>query len=118
MKSAVNSYSAKATFSHAPAVGARVRELVPTIPNHVWLAMVLLTALLLAFSSLARARGQVRQAQVNLNATQSRLQQEQDANAALKVQTNRVKTNRSAAEQIGREQLHYLRPNEIVVIAK
>jgi cell division protein FtsB len=88
---------------------------VPAIPNYVWLAMILLTATLLSFSTLWRSRTQMQTAQSVRAATHSRLVQAQSANEELKTQTLQLRTNTRAAAQVAQAQLHYVKRNEVVV---
>ena len=115
MKQVVNSYSANLTFTQAPVLGERVAALVPPIPNYVWLAMLLLAATLLGVSTMLRARGLIITARNSYTVTDSRLAQAQAANLAIKDKTNLIRTNSHAAAQAAQEQLHYAKPNEIVI---
>lgn len=115
LKQIIDSYSANLTFTQTPSLGERVTALVPPIPHHVWLAMILLAATLLGSSTLWRARAQVTTAQNIHAATNSRLVQAQAANAELKAQTDLLRTDSRAAAQAVQEQLHYVKPNEIVI---
>jgi cell division protein FtsB len=101
-----------------PALGERLVALVPTIPSYVWLAMILLAASLLGVTTMARARGQWQKAQSAHQATASRLQQAKTANAELKARTNLLRQNSRAAAQAAQEQLHHVRPNEIVIATR
>jgi cell division protein FtsB len=103
------------TRTHAPALGERIAAFAPTIPNYVWLAMLLLAATLLALSTLVRAGGQAAQARNAHADTQSRLIQAQTANSELKNQTRQLRQNPRAAAQAAQAQLHYVKRNEIVV---
>ncbi len=116
MKPVANSYSVSLAINdYSPAIGARIAAFVPTIPNAVWLAMILLATSLLAFSTLARARGLVTTVKTKHAVTQSRLVETQTANADLKAQTQQLRTNVRAAAQAAQTQLHLVKPNEIVI---
>lgn len=116
MKSVANSYSVElAQHDFSPAIRERIAALMPAIPNHVWLAMLLLAATLLGVSTLARARGVRTNAQAKHAVTASRLTDAQSANEALKAQTQQLRTNTRAAAQAVQSQLHYVKPNEVVI---
>lgn len=116
MKPVANSYSVNlAINNYSPAIGERIAAFVPTIPNSVWLAMLILATTLLAFSTLVRARGQMTSVKVKHTITQSQLAELQVANAALKTQTQQLRTNVRAAAQLTQAQLHYIKSNEIVI---
>ena len=118
MKQVVSSYSANLTFTASPMPGERVAALVPPIPNYVWLAMLLLAATLLGVSTMLRARGQMATARNNYAVSDARLAQAQAANTAIKDKTNLIRTNSQAAAQAAQEQLHYVKPTEIVIATR
>lgn len=118
MKQVVNSYSASLTFTPAPALGERVAALVTPIPDYVWLLMILLAAMLLGISTTLRASGQLATARNNFAVTDSRLTRAQAANLEIKDQTDLTRTNSRAAAKAAQEQLHYVKPNEIVIATR
>lgn len=119
MKPVANSYSVNlALNTYSPAIGERIAAFVPTIPNSVWLAMLLLATSLLAFSTLVRARGQVATVKTKHAVTQNRLVETQNTNAELKAQTQQLRTNVRAAAQAAQTQLHLVKPNEIVIATR
>jgi cell division protein FtsB len=116
LKPVASSYSASIAVTQvSPAVRERIAAFVPAIPNYVWLAMILLTATLLAFSTLWRSRGQLQTAQSRRAVTQSRLAQAASANDELKQQTQQLRTNPRTAAQAAQAQLHYVKRNEVVI---
>ena len=118
MKQVVSSYSASLTFTQSPVLSERVTALVPTIPTYVWLAMLLLASILLGVSTMLRARGQLATARQSYAISDSRLAQAQAANTEMKDKTNLIRTNSQAAAQAAQEQLHYVKPNEIVIATR
>jgi hypothetical protein len=118
LKQVVNSYSASLTFTQSTALGERIAALVTPIPNYVWLAMILLAATLLGVSTTLRASGQVVTARNNYSVTDSRLTQARAANIEIKDKTNLISTNSRAAAKAAQEQLHYVKPNEIVIATR
>ena len=116
LKPVASSYSASiAVAPISPAIRERVATLLPTIPNYVWLAMILLTATLLSFSILLRSRGQFQTAQSRHVVTHSRLAQVESANEEVKQRTQQLRTNSRAAAQAAQAQLHYVKRNEVVI---
>jgi cell division protein FtsB len=105
-------------LTQSPVLGERVAALVPPIPNYVWLAMLLLAATLLGVSTMLRARGQLTTAQNNYAVSDSRLTQALAANSEIKDKTALIRTNARAAAQAAQEQLHYVKPNEIVIATR
>src|SRR5262245_52399042 len=99
-------------------LGERVAALVPPIPNYVWLAMLLLAATLLGVSTMLRARSQMTTARNNYAVSDSRLAQARAANSEIKDKTDLIRTSARAAAQAAQEQLHYVKPNEIVIATR
>ena len=118
MKPVANLYSVSLPRTAETPVWQRVAAIVPTIPNYVWLGMILLTGLLLATSTMVRMRSQVQAMQGQQVATQSRLAQAQSENVLLKETTHQLKTDVRAAAQAAQVQLHRVRANEIVIATK
>ena len=116
MKPVASSYSASIAVTQvSPAIRERIAVLVPAIPNYVWLAMILLTATLLSFSTLWRSRGQMQTAQARHTVTQSRLAQAESDNTELKQQTEQLRSNPRVAARVAQAQLHHVKPNEVVI---
>ncbi|MBI1763679.1 MAG: septum formation initiator family protein [Acidobacteria bacterium] len=90
----------------------------PTVPNAVWLAMILLAVSLLAVSTLARSRGQMMAMKTKHAVTQNRLTAAQNANDELKAQTQQLRTNARAVAQAAQTQLHLVKSNEIVIATR
>ncbi len=119
MKPVANSYSVNlAVNDYSPAIRERIAAFVPTIPNAVWLAMILLATSLLALSTLVRTRGQMTAMKTKHAVTQNRLTETQSANDELKAQTQQLRTNMRAAAQAAQTQLHLVKPNEIVIATR
>ncbi len=117
MKQAVNSYSVRASAKAYSKTFDTVRPLwwIPKIPNHVWLAMIILTISALSYSAYDRAREQEREAQSSYNQTSTRVEDVRSANRQIKEQTQRIKQNPRAATHAAQGQLRLVRRNEIVV---
>ncbi|NOT63322.1 MAG: hypothetical protein HOP19_24195 [Acidobacteria bacterium] len=96
----------------------RVVAFAPTIPSYVWLGMIALAGLLLAFSTMVRAREKANLAQGARTYTQSLVASANSENAALKERTYQLRTNVNAAAQVAQAQLHHVRANEIVIATK
>jgi hypothetical protein len=96
----------------------QVVAFVPTIPSFVWLGMIALAGLLLAFSTMIRTREKANLAHGARTYTQSLVASAQSENAALKERTFQLRTNVNAAAQVAQAQLHQVRANEIVIATK
>lgn len=90
----------------------------PTIPSYVWLGMIALAGLLLAFSTMVRTRDRANLAQGARAYTQSLVASARSENAVLKERTMLLRTNVNAAAQVAQAQLHQVRANEIVIATK
>jgi cell division protein FtsB len=128
LKRVANSYSAKNRSAQAVAVRsrtlpagtrakakARAERWIPHIPNHVWLAMIILTFTALSASTYLRSHDAEREAVQSHALVSSRAENVKAANKQLKQQTEQIKTNPRMAEQAAQKQLRVLRPNEVVV---
>ena len=122
MKQVANLYSVNWTQTSAQTadvpVWQRVVTFVPTIPSFVWLGMIALAGLLLAFSTMVRTRDRANLAQGARAYTQSLVATARSENVALKERTTLLRTNVNAAAQVAQAQLHQVRANEIVIATK
>lgn len=120
MKSAAQTYSARTSSVRAYAMtatkaGAEIRQWLPHIPNYVWLAMIILTAMALSVTSYLRAQDMEREAKAAHAFIETRVEDARALNAQLKKQTQQLKHNPRVAERAAQEQLRVLRRNEVVV---
>lgn len=126
MKPVANLYSVNYSQTSAPTAGVsnhvsiwqQVTAFVPTIPSYVWLGMIALAGLLLAFSTMVRTRDRANLAQGARAYTQSLVASARSENAVLKERTMLLRTNVNAAAQVAQAQLHQVRANEIVIATK
>ena len=88
------------------------------IPNYVWLVMIMVAALAISVSTAIRAREQALNAQISYDQTAERVKQMQVANARIRERIKQLREDPRAAEIAAREQLNYLRPNEVAVKLK
>ena len=120
MKRVAQAYSAESSFVRAYAVGAsktgaEMRQLVPHVPNYVWLTMIIMAALALSIASFLRAQEMEREAKLAHALVETRVEDARILNAQLKKQNQQLKQNPRVAERAAQEQLRVLRRNEVVV---
>jgi cell division protein FtsB len=99
----------------ASKAGAEIRQLVPHVPNYVWLTMIILAALALSVTSYLRAQEMEREAKLAHAFVETRVEDARALNAQLKKQNQQLKQNPRVAERAAQEQLRVLRRNEVVV---
>jgi septal ring factor EnvC (AmiA/AmiB activator) len=116
LKPAVNSSLTK--FGYTQVATARAAWWALRLPNYVWLAMILVAAAALSLNTIAREREEVRRAQTSYSQTESRFQQAQTENQKLKTELKSLKQNPGVAGRAVQDRLHYVRPNEIVVVPR
>jgi cell division protein FtsB len=88
------------------------------IPNYVWLVMIMIAALAISVSTAIRAREQARNAQMSYNQTAERVSLMQAENQRIRERIKQLREDPRAAELAARDQLNYLRPNEVAVKLK
>lgn len=120
MKRVAQAYSAEGSSVRNYAVtagqaGAEIRQLVPHVPNYVWLTMLILAALALSAASFLRAQEMEREAKLAHALVETRVADARLLNAQLKKQNQQLKQNPRVAERAAQEQLRVLRRNEVVV---
>lgn len=120
MKRVAYSYSARTSSIRAYAItatkaGAEIRQWLPHIPNYVWLAMIILTAMALSVTSYLRAQDMEREAKTTHSFVMTRVEDAKALNQQLKKQNQQLKQNPRVAERAAQEQLRVLRRNEVVV---
>lgn len=120
MKRVAQAYSAEGSSVRNYAVtagqaGAEIRQLVPHVPNYVWLTMIILAALALSVASFLRAQETEREARLAHALVETRVADARLLNAQLKKQNQQLKQNPRVAERAAQEQLRVLRRNEVVV---
>ena len=122
MKPVANLYSVSYSQTSAQTADVplwqRAIAFVPTIPSYVWLGMIALAGLLLAFSTMIRTRERVNIAQGTRAYAQKLVVNAQSENVALRERTMQLRTNVNAAAQVAQAQLHHVRANEIVIATK
>lgn len=116
MKPVGNSSVTRVNYSQA--VAARITWRGLYIPNYVWLVMVMVAALAISVSTAVRSREQARSAQVSYEQTAERVKQMQLENQRIRDRIKQLREDPRAAELAAREQLNYLRPNEVAVKLK
>lgn len=88
------------------------------IPNSVWLVMIVVAALAISVSTAIRAREQARSAQISFDQTSERVKLMQVENQRIRERIKQLREDPRAAELAARDQLNYLRPNEVAVKLK
>ena len=116
MKPVGNSTVTRVNYSEAVAQRFNWRGLY--IPNYVWLVMVMVAALAISVSTAIRSREQARNAQLSYDQTAERVNQMQLANQRIRERIKQLREDPRAAELAARDQLNYLRPNEVAVKLK
>ncbi len=104
--------------NYAQAVAARTTWRGLYIPNYVWLVMIMVAAVAISVSTAIRSREQARNAEISYQQTAERVKQLQLDNQRIRERIKQLRDDPRAAEQAAREQLHYLRPNEVAVKLK
>jgi cell division protein FtsB len=110
-----SSSSVRAYALTASKAGTEIRQLVPHVPNYVWLTMIILAALALSVTSYLRAQEMEREAKLAHAFVETRVEDARALNAQLKKQNQKLKQNPRVAERAAQEQLRVLRRNEVVV---
>lgn len=115
MKRVANSYSARslAIVSYAPAV--RLLSWVPTLPNYVWLAMIILAVSAMSMTAAMRATSEEEAAKSSYRYLQTRVENARAVNQQLREQTKQILTDRQTAAQYAQDRLRLTRVNEIVL---
>lgn len=117
MKRVANSYSARtiSAVSYGPDLAARYLWWIPRIPNHVWLAMIILAVSALSVSTLMNSQEQEREAKAAYTYTKSRVENAKGVSQQIKERTEQIRRNPNVAAQAAQDQLRLVRRNEIVV---
>lgn len=116
MKPVGNSSVTRVSYSEA--VAARITWRGLYIPNYIWLVMIMIAALAISVSTAIRSREQARNAQVSYDQTAERVKKMRLENQRIRERIKQLREDPRAAEQAAREQLNYLRPNEVAVKLK
>jgi len=116
LKPVSNSTVTRVNYSEAVAQRFSWRGLY--IPNYVWLVMIMVAALAISVSTAIRSREQARNAQLSYNQTAERVSQMQVENKRIRERIKQLREDPRAGELAAREQLNYLRPNEVAVKLK
>lgn len=117
MRRGANSYAIRsigAEISPVETLGW-VLARVGRVPNHAWLALILLTCAALSVSSVMTARDRERQAEADRGYTEQRVLAAREMNANIRRQTVRLQTDAKLAEQVAQERLRLVRSDEVVV---
>ncbi len=117
MRRGANSYAIRsigAEISPAESLGW-VLVRVGRVPNHAWLALILLTCAALSVSTMMAARDRERQAEADRGYTEQRVLAARKMNANIRRQTVRLQTDARLAEQVAQERLRLVRSDEVVV---
>jgi hypothetical protein len=117
----INNRSSARTISainYGPAEVGQYFWWVPRIPNHVWLAMIVLAVMALSVSTLMRSREQEREARATYDYTRTRVENARERQRDMRERTGQIRNDPRVAAQVAQEQLHLLRVNEIVVAAQ
>lgn len=117
MRRGANSYAIRsigAEISPAESLGW-VLARVARVPNHAWLALILLTCAALSVSTMMTARDRERQAEMDRGYTEQRVLAAREINANIRQQTVRLQTDARLAEQVAQERLRLVRSDEVVV---
>jgi hypothetical protein len=77
--------------------------------------MIILTVSALSLSTLVRSQGEEREAKAAYSYVKTRVENAKGVNRQIKEQTKQIKNNPRAAAYAAQNQLHLVRPNEIVV---
>ena len=116
MKPVGNSSITRVSYSDAAVQRFSWRGLY--LPNYVWLVMIMIAALAISVSTALRAREQARNAQVSYAQTADRVAQMRAENERIRQRIKQLREDPRATEIAAREQLNYLRPNEVAVKLK
>ncbi len=117
MRRGANSYAIRsigAEISPAESLGW-VLARVGRVPNHAWLALILLTCAALSVSSVMTARDRERQAKADRGYTEQRVLAARQINGNIRQQTVRLQSDAKLAEQVAQERLRLVRSDEVVV---
>lgn len=120
MKRVANSYSARsmAIATYAPETATRLLSWVPSIPNYVWLAMIILAVSALSMTAAMRASTQEAEASSSYSYIQTRVENARAVNLQLREQTRQIRTDPALAGQVAQDRLRLTRVNEIVLAVK
>lgn len=105
-------------INYAQAVAARTIWRGLYIPNYMWLMMIVVAAVAISISTAVRSREQARNAQISYQQTAERVKLMQIENARVRERIKQMREDPRVGELAAREQLHYLRPNEVAVKLK
>lgn len=116
MKPVGNSSVNRLTYSQA--IAARFSWGGLHLPNYVCLVMIMIAAAAISISTAVRSREEARNAQHSLQQTSERVAQMRADNERIRARIKQLRDDPRAAEQAAREQLNYLRANEVAVKLK
>jgi cell division protein FtsB len=114
LKPAANT-SATRILNHPQAALVVAASRVPRLPGYVWLAMIIIAAAALSFGTIARARGEMRQARTAHAQAHAQVKLVESANELLKSRLQNLQQDHRAIERAAQDRLNYVRPNEVVV---
>ena len=117
MRRGANSYAIRSVgveISPAESLGW-VLAWVGRVPNHAWLALILLTCAALSVSTMMAARDREQQAETERRYTEDRVLAARKINANIQRQTVRLQSDARLAEQVAQERLRLVRSDEVVV---
>ncbi|MBK9312712.1 MAG: hypothetical protein IPM55_00455 [Acidobacteria bacterium] len=120
MKRVANSYSTRslAIVSYAPDTATRLLSWVPSIPNYVWLAMIILAVSAMSLTGAMRASTQEGEAKSSYSYLQTRVENARAVNLQLSEQTRQIRTDPQVSAQVAQDRLRLTRVNEIVLAIK
>lgn len=120
MKRVNSSYSARsmAIASYAPDTAAKVLSWAPSIPNYVWLAMIILAVSALSVTAAMRASTNEVEAVSSYSYIQTRVENARAVQLQLREQTKQIRTDPVVASQVAQDRLRLTRVNEIVLAVK
>ena len=116
LKPVGNSSVTRLTYSQA--IAARFSWGGLHLPNYVCLVMIMIAAAAISISTAVRAREDARNAQLSFQQTSERVAQMRADNERIRARIKQLRDDPRAAEQAAREQLNYLRANEVAVKLK
>jgi hypothetical protein len=115
LKPVVNSTSTRYAQFTSAVSAERVARWTPRLPGYVWLAMIMVAAAALAVGTMARTRGEMREARTAYAEAQASVARAEGANHLRRAKLRSLQENPQAIERQAEERLHYVRPNEIIV---
>jgi hypothetical protein len=115
LKRVSNSSARMMGLRYGPTTPAQYFWWVPRIPNHVWLAMIILALFALSLSTLMRSREQEREARASYIYTQTRVENARGVQRDMSERTGQIRNDPRVAAQVAQDQLRLVRANEVVV---